>query len=409
MALVTSRLLLVLSICLWGIASHAHAASECIGTEALEQAFSSGASWSLCASVSEAHGLEVSEVYYRAPGDASRSVLLQAQVGQILLHYHNEEAPLPQVGDADAGRLITMRPDSCDGALLLDNGTGPTLCSRILDNRLLSKYEQRPGLQSERWELVSAIERDGLVWAISIGLSEDGQITPAVSLSGRMREASARSAETNAETSANQDPDQSAADERFVALLPENERYLPRATVLTNWRVVFDLDTPAVDSIQQLDFALNVALGNRRPMTTGDISNESFATVERETFRSWRVIDSTGASYLLDPSNSGFSYVGSPYNWARFDVAFTQYKPCERYASDNLQSASDDDQTTCGDSLDDFISGETLSQTHPVLWFSQSRTISPTDEHWPVVSNFYQSFTLLPFDWSAASPFEVIE
>ena len=373
------------------MASPVQAAANCTDTTILEHSFSSGASWTLCAVVTEAHGLEVSDVYYRAPGDTSRSVLLQAHVGQILLQYHDESAPVPQVGDAATGRLISMTSASCDGTLLLDGGDGPALCSRILDNRLLSKYEQRAGLQSERWELVSAIERDGLVWAISISLSEDGQITPGVSLSGRAREATALAGD----------------DEQFVALLPHNQRYLPRATVLTNWRMVFNLDTPASDSVQQLDFTLDVALANQRPMVISNISNESLATVERESFRSWRVMDATGAGYLLDPSNNGFSYVGGPYNWARFDIAFTQYKACERYASDNLRSASID--TACDDSLDDFISGESLSQNHPVLWFSQSRTLSPTDEHWPVISNFYQSFTLLPFDWTAASPFEVLD
>ncbi|MFK7996647.1 MAG: hypothetical protein AB8B87_21100 [Granulosicoccus sp.] len=366
-----------------------HAAIEdCSGATQLEQSFSSGASWTLCASVDDHHALEVISVHYRAPGGILRSVLQQAHIGQILMDYHDESSSRAQIIQDSQTRLVAMTSSNCDGTPILDDGTAARLCSRVQNNRILSKYVQRPGLQSQRWELVSALQREGLVWTISITFTEDGRIIPAVSLSGRAREKLASSA--------------------LTSNLPASRLFLARATVLATWRLVFNLDNREYDTVQQFDFPLNVALGNRRPMQITDLGNESFATVERDNFRGWRISDPSGTAYYLDPSNSGFNYIGSRYNWARFDVALTRHKPCERYALNN-QPGPDSSSADCGTSLDDFVSGESLLGAHPVIWFSQSRTFNPSNEDWPAISNFHQSLTLLPYDWTPASPFEAFD
>lgn len=363
------------------------AVSDCGDASLLEQSFSSGAAWALCADVDEHHALEVTSVHYRAPGGILRSVLEQAHVGQVLMDYHDEEAPRAQIIADSLNRLLAMNTDSCDGTPVTGTDGSALICSRVQDNRVLAKYSQRPSLQSQRWELSSAMQRDGLVWTVSISFTEDGQITPSVSLSGRAR--------------------QTLASPAFSSTLPASNRFLARATVLATWRLVFNLDDGDFDAVQQFEYPLDVILGNRRPMQVRDLDTELFTTVNRNSFRGWRINDPRGPGYYLDPSNSGFNYIGSDYNWARFDVALTKHTPCERYALNNQSRL--DDTTSCGSSLDDFVNGETLKNTHPVLWFSQSRTFNPTDEDWPAISNFYQSFTILPFDWTPNSPFEVIE
>lgn len=321
------------------------------------------------------------------------------------MHYHDETSERPQLGNTDvAGRLLPMNGGNCEGDLLLERNGNHDVCSRIENNGILAKYAQRPSLQSQRWELTSALQREELVWATSLSFTEDGQITPAITLSGRAR--------------------QSDSGGFFASTLPNNNQRLARATVLTTWRVVFNLDDGATDSVQQFDFPLITSQGNQRPMQVTQLDTESFATVARDQFRGWRVMDATGTGYYLDPSNSGFSFAGSQHDWAGFDIALTRFKECERYAMAN--NAADDTQGTpdgismigtadatplasCSASLDDFVNGESLQGSHPVLWYSQSRTFNPSDEHWPVISNFHQSFTLQPFDWTQASPFEVLQ
>ena len=379
--------------------------SECAEGTLTGHTFSSGASWSLCLQTSDKHGLEVTAVHYRAPGNSLRSVIERLHAGQILMHYHDEPEERPQLGNTDMpGRLLPISAGNCDGELLIEHEGNHGVCSRIENNRILAKYAQRPGLQSQRWELSSALQRQDLVWATSLSFTEDGQIIPAITLSGRAR--------------------QSNSGGVFTSTLPGNNLRLARATVLTTWRMVFNLDDGAPDAVQQFDFPLLTSQGNQRPMQVTQLETESFAKVEREQFRGWRIMDAAGTGYYLDPSNSGFSFTGSQHDWAGFDVALTRSNDCERYAlanevPDSTQNAADSASMTgandaatsasCGASLDDFVNGESLLDTHPVLWYSQSRTFNPTDEHWPVISNFHQSFTLQPFDWTQASPFEVLQ
>jgi len=327
---------------------------DCADATLLEHTFSSGASWALCADVSALHALEVSSVHYRAPGDSQRSVLAQAHVA----------------------------------------------------------YAQRPSLQGSSWELSSALQRDGLLWVVSVRFSEDGQITPAITLSGKAREGTDVVADAVTDVVADvgtdviSDAEASGVD--TTSTLPESGRQLTRATILGTWRLVFNLDDGQTDQVQQFDFVLDPLRGNRRSMQIVPMTSESFASVNRDQFRAWLIADPTGTGYYLDPSNSGFNYGGTQYNWTQFDLAVTRNASCERYALGN-SSHSEQSDPTCGDTLDDFVSGELIDSEHPALWFSQSRTLSPTNEDWPAISHFRQSFTLLPYDWTESSPFEVIE
>ena len=390
-ALLTAVLATVLAAFM-SLTAHADT-GDCGDATLIEHTFSSGASWSLCASVDERHALDITALHYRAPGDSLRSVLHKLHAAQILMHYHDEANARAQIGSVGDGRLLVMTEQQCDGTLLLDSGNGAHVCSRVEDNRVLAKFAQRPSLQSQRWNLSSALQRESLVWTVSVSLTEDGQIQPAVTLSGRAREAVASS--------------------NFASTLANGEGQLTRATVLSTWRMVFNLDDGDYDAVQQFDFVLNESSGNRRPMQITEMQTESFAMVARDQFRGWRMLDNIGTGYYLDPSNSGFRYTGGGYNWAHFDIGLSRYQACEHYASGNAlhdgTGTSTANEGTCGDSLDDFVDGESLHGAHPVLWFSQSRTFNPGDDDWPVISNFHQSFTLLPFDWNSASPFEVIE
>jgi Cu2+-containing amine oxidase len=121
-------------------------------------------------------------------------------------------------------------------------------------------------------------------------------------------------------------------------------------------------------------------------------------------------VDSSGAGYYLDPANNGFSYRNDTMNWTMADGAITAYDECERYAlrnsSNGLVSSPTVPASDCGNSLDDFVDNQSLQDVQPVIWYSQSRTLDPRIEDWPVIRDLRMSFDLLPFDWTAASPFE---
>lgn len=372
--------------------------SMCNDELELRHSFSSGAAWSLCASASDIHGLTVSSVHYRAPGDTSRAVLDTVHLGQLLLHYHDSptaDAQIrPTVQSPDASRdangpssatTVAFTDLTCGGERLGAPDQPDTLCAVVKDNRTLAKYAQRPSLHSQSWELASAFARDALIWTVAITFTEDGQIQPAVRVSGR--------------TSRTSD------DDRFSTPGPAALPALTRATVLSTWRMVFNLDTDAADRVEQFDFPLDTSRGNRRPMQVTAVNTESLQNIDRENFRGWRVVDASGAGYYLDPANSGFSYTSQSLNWAQFDMAFTRLDACERHALLNTSSPD----TPCGTSLDDFVNGESLENGTPVLWYSQMRNLNLTLEDWPVISELTLSFDLLPFDWTGSSPFELVE
>ncbi len=137
-------------------------------------------------------------------------------------------------------------------------------------------------------------------------------------------------------------------------------------------------------------------------MEVKPIVTESLLTVARDDFRGWRVVDQSGAGYYLDPQNSGYQTVSSSYNWAKFDLAVTAYNSCEHLAHDNNVNA-------CENNLDEFTNGEALDGQAPVLWYTQSRIYRPRTEDNPVISSVHTEFELLPFEWTASSPFEALD
>lgn len=380
---------------MWGLYSAPIAAqqTDCAEGTSLQHSFVTGATWTLCANLDDAHALTIKAVHYHAPGDRKRSVLAELNVGQILLHYHDSENPTPQIaptanGATDSKSVIALpwTDSTCDTEIIGSPDHPHMICARLKNMGVLAKYAQRPSLHGQSWEIASTFAIHAITWTIAYTFSEDGQIQPSVSLSGRL--------------------ERTGNDARYSQALRNATDPVTRASILATWRMVFDLDTSTADRIEQFDFPLDTSLGNRRAMQISAIETETLRNVDSNKFRGWRILDTSGAGYYLDPANSGFRYTSQTMNWAQFDVAVTRFKPCERYALLNqmLQGTS-----TCGDNLDQFISGEAMEDASPVLWYSQMHTLNPSQEDWPVVSDLRLAFDLLPFDWTASSPFEVIE
>jgi len=231
---------------------------------------------------------------------------------------------------------------------------------------LLAKYGTRRAVQGEAIDVFAVSAHESLIWRSNVRLTEDGRIIPSVTLSGLRTMSEADGS----------------------------------ATLQTSWRMAFALyGGGSDDSVEQFDFPLNRQAGNRREMKIKPIPTESFATVSRDDFRGWRVLDKTGVGYYLDPQNSGYQMVSSTVNWAKFDLAITAFNACEQLAHDNQAE-------NCGGNLDAYLTGEALDNNAPVLWYSQSRIYRSRTEDTPVISGLTTRFELLPFEWTASSPFE---
>jgi len=376
---------------------------DCADGRSVEHAFDSGAAWSLCARVDDVHGLELRDVRYRAPGDSARTVLRSLHVAQLLVHWHDTPSPERRLGGSTpatrglgGAATLALDPASCAGTrlALTDELDAPsTLCTRERASGLLAKYARRPALHAERWELF-AIARQGLLtWRIGAALTEDGQIVPSVALSGRA--------------------ERTGDDARFGTAIGGDDAalYLTRATLLATWRLRFALDTPATDRVEELDFALAGAGDNRRPMQVRGFDTEVFRPVAPVRFRGWRVVDpSSGSAYTLDPLDSARRWNAPGGDWARFALALTRARDCERHAEANATVGRERPAPeACGDGLDEFVDGESLDGADPVLWFSNTRLWTPRREDLPFLSSTVLEMRITPFDWTASSPFESAE
>ncbi len=396
----------------------------------MNHAFDSGAAWNVCVSFNDQHGLQLDNVEYQAPGDTSRNVLKHLHVAQILMHYHDQPQaqPLIETATTDNNTLSGLGAEAlqnidnrnCAGQTHTiphqsnANVTAAQLCTQTRATGILAKYSIRPSLQAHQWQLFSVSEKEDHTWRIGVTFGEAGTITPYVTVSGRASRFS--------------------NDERFGVALDNSTntdaQYASRATLLYTWRMVFDIDGTDDSSVEEFDFELNVVAGNRRAMTVKPLETEALRTVQRESFRGWRVRNTLGKGFYLDPQNSGYRYTDKVNNWAQFDVALSAYNACEMHALNNntdyTNSATDTTGTTdtantantaneasttneaqtCGVSLDDFVNGESMANTTPVLWYSQSRLFHPSKEDFPAMSSIEARFDLIPFDWSPHSPFE---
>ncbi len=388
----------ILSTLLFFLSCGVHAQShDCELGEPLQHSFSSGATWQLCAVLNEQHALELSEVYFQAPGYASRKVLRQIHLAQLLMHFHDEARPRPLLSTPGLGEqsLVSLNNRTCNGTI---ESSIPEMhiCSEEQSIGLLAKYSQRRGLIGSQWVLYSVSNYNGLTFKIAYALTEDGRIRPSIEMSGSTGKLT--------------------DDARFgVAAVntstPEGDtvtrQYHTRASLLHTWRMAFGLGGNAFDDrVEEFNFALLPEFGNRRPMDITELQIETLRQVDREAFRGWLIVDPRGFGYYLDPQNSGIAFQDPYNNWARFDFALTRYKPCETHAGVQI-NAEDAQRTNCGYTIDDYVNGESLEESTPVFWYSLASEYRPRSEDLPAITSQQTWFELLPFDWTAASPFEV--
>ncbi len=332
--------------------------------------FSSGANWRVCANVSDTYGLSLSAMHYFAPGDAPRQVLQALHPAQILYAQNGTSSSEFLLGEASQHVSVLLDGNTCDGDRIAISGD-KNVCTVVRPLPILAKYGTRQALHGEAIDIYSASAHESIIWRNNVRLTEDGRIIPSLSLSGLRRPVSAGEDGT--------------------------------ATIQITWRMAFSLNSEGRDDrIEQFDFPLNRIAGNRREMHVRPIDTEALLSVARDDFRAWRVVDQTGAGYYLDPQNSGYQTVSSAYNWAKFDLAVTAFNDCERLAYNNPTQ-------NCAAGLDDFTDGESLADRALVLWYTQSRIYRPRSEDNPVISSLHSEFELLPFEWTASSPFESLD
>ncbi len=362
----------------------------------LQFTFDTGSRWEMCWHVDEQAGLVLSRLFYGAPNEPLRQVLDSASVAQILFKYDKDVQALHLLSDEGLGgpQLLDVAQEQCRDGEIRANAQNQLICTQVRQINHLNKL--RVGESRKRHELsLQAWSKIGThIFQQTWRLSEDGEIAPAVIFSGRMN--------------------QFTTDSRFGIKLRHTDSYAASATLLVNWRLDFNINsTPHNDLVDEIEFPAIETDVVKRPITIRQLSTETSRTTRPEYFRGWRVADAEHSSgdanglsattrigYYLDPQAAGYSFRSPTENWAESDFHLTTRKACEKLASANRIAGSQ-----CADNLDDYVNNESLAGADTVVWFSLSRRFTPTLEDFPAIAATEISFKLMPFDWSAHTPF----
>lgn len=354
--------------------------------------FDSGARWDLCWHIDERAGLTISNIYYAAPTESSTKVMESASVAQILFKY-DEDLQAEHILSAEGlGGKNHLPPNSinCPAGENQLAGNGAGICTRLRDSNTMTSVRRSEAIRRHELSLHAFSNVNAKTYEQVWRLSEDGQITPAVRVSGEL--------------------DRFTHNIAYGTAITETGPLASNASMLFTWRLDFNIgDTPNNDIVEQIDFVPHVSNVVRRSITTTPLSVESFHKVDRTQFRGWLIRDTelssgpagtTRMGYYLDPQSAGFDFVDRNNNWALFDFSVTRHQACEMLASGNAS-----DEPDCGNSLDQFVNGASLENQNPVVWFSLARQLLPKSEDFPVITTREASFKLIPFDWSASTPF----
>lgn len=352
--------------------------------------FDSGAQWELCWQIDKHSGLTISNVHYGPPAEASTKLLENAALAQILFKYDEDTSAEHILSAHGLGGANHIPPNTstCTTDIRYNGDSG--ICTRIRDINTLTTVRRSSSLRRHELSLHALARAGSQTYEQVWRFSEDGQMTPSVRLSGEL--------------------DRFTLNPKYGSKISATGPMAANASLLFTWRLDFNIgNTPNNDIVEQVDFVPHISNVVRRVINTTQLKVESFRKVNRTQFRGWLVRDeelsaipggTTRMGYYLDPQSSGFDYVSRNNNWALFDFTLTKSKPCEQLASGNNVSQPD-----CGNSLDQFVNAESLDDQDPVVWFSLARALLPKSEDYPAIATREARFTLIPFDWSATTPF----
>jgi len=362
----------------------------------LEHQFDSGARWQMCWHVDAQTGLTLSNIAYGAPQEPVRKVLQSASLAQILLKYDEDRSAKQVLSEVGLGLSQHRVADalSCLAGEIHSGENNSAICVKLRNKNSLTSLRRSESIRRHELSLhaFSTVGSQSFeqVWRFS----EDGQIIPAVRMGGEL--------------------DRFTHQTEYGSPVKDLRPLAANASLLYTWRLNFNIaDTEKNDLVEQVEFVPHENNTVRRSIDTQLIGVESFHRVNRTRFRGWLVKDedlssgSTGATrigYYLDPQSSGFDFVSRIMNWANYDLAVSRNRQCEQLASGN-----DRYNSNCGNDLDDFVNGESLQGEDVTVWFSLARQFLPRAEDYPAISTAEAGFKLIPFDWSASTPFTALE
>ena len=392
----------------------APAAPDCgAGATALSHRFPAGSSWTMCWSIDPQQGLTLTRVTYTAPGKEPLPVLGEISLSQLEVPYDTGVRTTKDITEHGFGgrNMKTLGSAECAGsriaATLPDFGTGAVggsetrevLCTEEVDAGLgrRSEYTGSPVAQRGRSFEISTLSVVGWYEYLSLySFGEDGSITPRLGATGDL------SPEDYSHDAAHGSP-----------IGPGGAEAATSHSHNAVWRIHWGL--PGPQSVQEYNADFTGQRGKDAAIVNGTFTPLPTETQRlRDDRRWWRILgdgknpDGHQISYRiqLDQSDgytphshgdhAGQDGPGAGDAAFGYDVAFTQFRDCERYATQNLSAG-------CPSSgIPQFLSGEKLSDV--VSWVAVSYHHVPRDEDQSPMDVHWQGFSLQPRDAFSQNP-----
>lgn len=370
------------------------ASVPCSGDYLIDETLATGARWELCWSHSPESGIVLSDIHFSVVPTITRKVMAQANLAQIHTVYNDNSSRNHYVTDSGLGgaNLVQLDASDCPNGQLRQHAGQNVLCVLIEDRGHIYRHQDQQGVHQRQGTMIrlfSVSDIGSQSFIVQWDLYDDGTIIPAIGSTGVLSEYS-----TIAQYGWPLGSSGSGGSTIGVGYV--NNYY---------WRLDFDIaDNGANDIVEELNVN-PTPLRERKTLSVTQIMTETARSVDMDLKRSWRVRDDVvtnsdnhKVSYHLEPMWVGNRYVG-PTNepWTHHDIYFTQDNPCELYASHNPQVGG------CGENVTDFTDNESIDVADIVIWYRISYRHLPRAEDEPYILTHWDSFQLLPRDWTAVS------
>ncbi|MGI9824631.1 hypothetical protein [Agromyces sp. Marseille-Q5079] len=388
---------------------------NCSGDARIEKSFDNGTEWQMCWRIDSKHGLMLEQVAVKAPGeDSFRRVLDSVSLGQLNVPYDTGKNVWNDITSYGFGNqyLQKLSAAECSTGTLRDYGqawsitrrgettnylrTIPALCITDTTRDLAYRsHEQTWGSiedaplftttgQAFNLSIISKV--DWYEYATKVEFTDDGAISFNLGATGDI---------------SYEDFDADATTGWPVGTDAAN--YAASHWHNAFWRLDFGLDGQALQQVEQYDSTLGEA-GEKAPLmhTTATTIEHPANLVPAADTTWWRVVapesrnaDNHARSYEFVFPGSQL-YQGNPITQPLISV--TNYAACEEYASNNLNPACPNLSV-----LDYVANSADAALTDPVAWVNSGFHHVVRDEDQSPMQTHWQSFSIMPRDWTAQS------
>ncbi|MFI8519362.1 copper amine oxidase [Streptomyces sp. NPDC085481] len=373
--------------------------ADCSAAYRIQQKLDGGTVWRMCWRYDTDSGLVLDKVTYQPPGEpAPIRVLGSAKLAQIHVPYDDGNAEYDDLTGAGFGwGLQNLKPGECPGGTITsvkvpDSGKVNGLCTTTRARGHAYRMANDEG--TKVWQ---AQGKDLLVYTVNKvawyeyitewRFSSDGTIAANVGATGSLSPG-----------------DYNATDGRGWPIGKGARDYATSHAHNVFWKLDFGLDGDSRGRIEQYDSKVTAPPqggGGPTVKTTRTAVTKELAG-DAKNMRWWRVVSATGKnkdghprSYEIVPGHSN-THAGRGFT--KHDVYFTQARPCEQFASNNILDCG----RNAPDSVDKWVNGETL--TNPSVWVNIGFHHIARDEDQQPMPVHWQGFQLAPRDVTAMNP-----